>query len=131
MIVRAFHLTATGSAGFADIGSHWAKEAITTASTLGIVDGFEDGTFGPDDNITREQMAVILARAVHLAPATSGLDYKDSGDVSAWAQGPLVALTVKGVLNGYEDGTLKPKAFSTRAEAAVIIIRILDAQQVQ
>lgn len=131
MIVRAFHLTGTGSAGFADTVSHWAKEAIATASTLGIVDGYEDGTFGPDDNITREQMAVILARAAHLAPANSGLEYKDSGDVSAWAQGPLVAVTAKGVLNGYEDGTLKPKAFSTRAEASVIIIRILDAQQVQ
>ncbi|NRF92861.1 S-layer homology domain-containing protein [Paenibacillus frigoriresistens] len=131
MIVKAFHLRATGSAGFTDTGSHWAKEAIATASTLEIVDGYEVGNFGPDDNITREQMGVILARAAHLAPANSGLAYKDSGDVSDWAQGPLAALTAKGVLNGYEDGTLKPKAFSTRAEAAVIIIRILDAQQVQ
>ncbi|KRE36314.1 endo-1,4-beta-xylanase [Paenibacillus sp. Soil724D2] len=131
MIVRAFHLTATGGAGFSDTGSHWAKDAIAIASALGIVVGYEDGTFGPYDNITREQMAAILARAAHLASATSGLEYKDSGDVSAWAQGLLAALTTKGVLNGYEDGTLKPKAFSTRAEAAVIIIRILDAQQVQ
>ena len=131
MIVRAFHLTATGGAGFSDTGSHWAKDAIAIASALGIVVGYEDGTFGPYDNITREQMAAILARAAHLASANSGLDYKDSGDVSAWAQGLLAALTAKGVLNGYEDGTLKPKAFSTRAEAAVIIIRILDAQQLQ
>lgn len=131
MIVRAFHLTATGGAGFSDTGSHWAKDAIAIASALGIVVGYEDGTFGPYDNITREQMAAILARAAHLASANSGLDFKDSGDVSAWAQGLLAALTAKGVLNGYEDGTLKPKAFSTRAEAAVIIIRILDAQQVQ
>lgn len=131
MIVRAFHLTATGGAGFSDTGSHWAKDAIAIASALGIVVGYEDGTFGPYDNITREQMAAILARAAHLASANSGLDYKDSGDVSAWAQGLLAVLTAKGVLNGYEDGTLKPKAFSTRSEAAVIIIRILDAQQVQ
>lgn len=131
MIVRAFHLTATGGAGFSDTGSHWAKDAIAITSALGIVVGYEDGTFGPDDNIIREQMAVILARAAHLASANSGLDYKDSGDVSAWAQGLLAALTAKGVLNGYEDGTLKPKAFSTRAEAVVITIRILDAQQVQ
>lgn len=131
MIVRAFHLTATGGAGFSDTGSHWAKDAIAIASALGIVVGYEDGTFGPYDNITREQMAAILARAAHLVSVNSGLDYKDSGDVSAWAQGLLAVLTAKGVLNGYEDGTLKPKAFSTRAEAAVIIIRILDAQQVQ
>ncbi|MGO4275167.1 S-layer homology domain-containing protein, partial [Paenibacillus sp. TAF58] len=131
MIVKAFHLTATGGTGFSDTGGHWAKDAIATASTLGIVDGYEDGTFGPYDNITREQMAVILARAAHLASANSGLDYKDNGDISAWAQGLLAALTAKGDLNGYEDGTLKPKAFSTRAEAAVIISRILDDQQVQ
>ncbi|GFZ75564.1 endo-1,4-beta-xylanase A [Paenibacillus marchantiophytorum] len=131
MIVKAFHLTATGGAGFSDTGSHWAKEAIAIASALGIVVGYEDGTFGPDDNITREQMAVILARAAHLAAASGSLDYKDRSDVSTWSQGPLTALTVKGVLNGYEDGTLKPKAFSTRAEAAVSMIRILNAQQVQ
>ncbi|UKS28182.1 S-layer homology domain-containing protein [Paenibacillus sp. HWE-109] len=131
MIVRVFHLTATGGTAFSDTGSHWAKDAIAIASAMGIVVGYEDGTFGPDDNITREQMAVILARAAQLASANSGLDYKDSGDVSAWAQGPLAALTAKGVLNGYEDGTLKPKAFSTRAEAAVSMMRILDAQQVQ
>ncbi|MBP1966130.1 endo-1,4-beta-xylanase [Paenibacillus aceris] len=131
MIVRAFHLTATGGADFADTGSHWAKEAIATTSALGIVDGYEDGTFGPDNNITREQMAVILVRAAHLASANGGLDYKDSDDVSAWSQGPLAALTAKGVLNGYEDGTLRPKAFSTRAEVAIIIIRILEAQKVQ
>ncbi|MDR6551027.1 S-layer homology domain-containing protein [Paenibacillus qinlingensis] len=128
IIVRAFHLTATGGTTFSDTGSHWAKDAIGIASASGIVDGYEDGTFGPNDNITREQMAVILARAAQLASANSGLDYKDSGDVSAWAQGPLAALTAKGVLNGYGDGTLKPKAFSTRAEAVVSIIRILDAQ---
>lgn len=130
MIVRAFHLTATGGTGFSDTGSHWAKDAIAVASAQGVVDGYEDGTFGPNDNITREQMAVILARAAQLASASNSLDYKDSGDVSAWAQGPIAALTTKGVLNGYEDGTLKPKSFSTRAEAAAIIIRIMEAQKV-
>ncbi|OAS17909.1 endo-1,4-beta-xylanase [Paenibacillus oryzisoli] len=128
MIVRAFHLTATGGTGFSDTGSHWAVDAIAIASALGIVDGYEDGTFVPNDNITREQMAVILARAAQLASSTNSLDYKDSGDVSAWAQGPIAALTTKGILNGYEDGTLKPKAYSTRAEAAVIVIRILKGQ---
>ncbi|KRF10105.1 hypothetical protein ASG89_00760 [Paenibacillus sp. Soil766] len=131
MIVRVFHLTATGGTAFSDTGNHWAKNAIAIASAKGIVVGYQDGTFGPDDSITREQMAVILARAAQLASANIDLDYKDRGDVSAWAQGPLAALIAKGVLNGYEDGTLKPKAFSTRAEAVVSMIRILDAQQVQ
>ncbi|KRF10089.1 hypothetical protein ASG89_00675 [Paenibacillus sp. Soil766] len=130
MIVRALQLNAAGGTDFADTGSHWAKDAIATTSALGIVDGYEDGTFGPDNNITREQMAVILVRASHLASANGVLEYKDSGDVSAWALGPLAALTTKGVLNGYQDGMLKPKAFSTRGEAAVIIIRIMEAQKV-
>jgi hypothetical protein len=127
VIIKAFQLEAQDGKIFADTESHWAKNAIATAATTGIVAGYSDNRFGPDDIITREQMAAIVVRAAKLAATNKSADFLDSAATSDWASTALATATVKGIINGYEDGTVKPQANATRAEAVTVILRALQA----
>ena len=66
LIVKAFKLTKAKGKDFDDISNHWAKDAILTANAHGIVNGYSDTKFGPDNPITREQMAVMIVKAASL-----------------------------------------------------------------
>ncbi|CAN7754280.1 S-layer homology domain-containing protein [Paenibacillus sp. LjRoot56] len=126
IVVKFLKLGDQGDKAFSDTTNHWAKNAIATAAANGIISGYTDTTFGPDDTITREQMAVIIVRAAHMNDkGTEGMGFTDSSAISEWAQAAVAVLTSKGLLNGYQDGTLKPQGISTRAEASAIILRSL------
>ncbi|CAI6060683.1 InlB B-repeat-containing protein [Cohnella sp. JJ-181] len=128
VIVKAFKVEAQAglSLSFADTASHWAKDDIATAVAAGIVDGYSDSQFGPDDPITREQMALIVVRAARLAEETDGgVSFTDSADISGWARTALAAAAAHKLINGYADGSVRPQAHATRAEAAAIIRRAL------
>ncbi|TBL76054.1 DUF2252 family protein [Paenibacillus thalictri] len=129
VIVKAFHLNAQTGKSFGDTGSHWAKSVIETAAALGVVSGYNDTVFGPDDFITREQMAAIVVRAAQITPVDKELRFTDSVNVSGWARASLAAAIDKGLMNGYENGALKPQANSTRAEAAAMILRALQQKK--
>ncbi|MEC0226480.1 S-layer homology domain-containing protein, partial [Paenibacillus alba] len=128
VIVNAFHLEEQDGKIFADTETHWAKSAITTAAAKGIIAGYSDNSFGPDELINREQMAAIIVRAAKLAATDLSVNSPDSVDISDWARKALATATAKGLINGYEDGTLKPKVNTTRAEAVAVILRALHAQ---
>ncbi|WP_261302058.1 S-layer homology domain-containing protein [Paenibacillus andongensis] len=128
VIVKAFHLGAQDGKTFADTETHWAKSAIATAAAAGIVAGYSDNSFGPDDLITREQMAAIVVRAAKLAATDKSINFPDSADISDWARSALATAIAKGLINGYEDGTVKPKVNTTRAEAVTVILRALTAK---
>lgn len=126
IVVKFLKLNEQGSSNkFADAANHWAKNAIATAAAQGIITGYTDTTFGPDDFITREQMAVIMVRAAHLDTAAGNTSFSDNAAISDWAQAAVATLTSKGFMNGYEDGTLKPQGLTTRAEASTLILRAL------
>ncbi|WP_171683461.1 DUF2252 family protein [Paenibacillus planticolens] len=126
IVVKAFHLNEKKGKSFADTDTHWAKMAIGTAAALDIVSGYNDSTFGPDDFITREQMAAIIVRAARITSTDKNTRFTDNTEISDWARASLAAATEKGLLNGYQDGTVKPKEKTTRAEAAVVILRVLQ-----
>ncbi|MBP1966416.1 S-layer homology domain-containing protein [Paenibacillus aceris] len=126
IVVKYLKLNEQGSSNkFADVANHWAKNAIATAAAQGIITGYTDTTFGPDDFITREQMAEIIVRAAHLDKVAGNTSFSDNAAISAWAQAAVATLTSKGFMNGYEDGTLKPQGLTTRAEASALILRTL------
>lgn len=118
---------ASGNA-FTDVASDaWFANSVSWAAANGIVDGYGDGRFGPDDSITREQMATILYRYA----AYKGYDVSGRADLSAFADGSLVsswatdamAFAVDaGIINGRDDGTLDPTGTATRAEVAQILM---------
>jgi hypothetical protein len=126
IIVKAFNLESQEGVGFADTSNHWAESEIGIAAALGIVTGYTEGTFGPDDLITREQMAAIIIRAANITAEDAGIEFTDSSEVSDWAHTVLAAAVAEGLIDGYEDGTIKPQANTTRAEAVTVILRALQ-----
>ncbi|WP_240419708.1 S-layer homology domain-containing protein [Paenibacillus periandrae] len=129
LVVKAFNLNGQNGKVFADTGSHWARAAIATAEAQGLISGYSDAAFGPDDYITREQMAVIMVSAAKLDMTKEGTYYKDGQDVSDWARSAIAASTYHGLLNGYSDGSLQPQSNTTRAEAVAIIARTLSMKK--
>ncbi|WP_054025999.1 S-layer homology domain-containing protein [Bacillus sp. FJAT-28004] len=118
--------TSTGnSPSFTDVGSDkWYTKYVTELSDAGIINGFEDGTFRPNQDMTREEAFVILYRGMKdklvVASGTAEPKFADGGKISVWAQEAAAALVKAGVIKGYEDGTLRPKNTITRAEIAEI-----------
>lgn len=106
----------------------WYAEAIRWATSAGVVGGYGNGTFGPNDPITREQMAVMLYRyAQHMGyDVTARADltgYIDADQISGYAAEALAWANVEGIVNGTSDTTLAPKGSATRAQAAVMLMR--------
>ena len=110
------------AADFTDTEGHWAEHQIDLVAEAGIVGGYADGSFRPNNNITREQFAKVVANF---------MGYTEKGDVSVFPDvdpegvlTPYVALCVKaGVLGGYSDGTMRPKQPITREQAAAMLCR--------
>ena len=117
---------------FSDVKeSDWYARAVSWAESLGIVNGFEDGAFRPNDPITREQLAAILYRyAQYKGEGFQGLwsfrlDFPDAGEVSDWATEAMSWMVMNGVING-KDGFLAPGGEASRAEAATMLMRFCE-----
>ncbi len=125
IIVKALGLPEAGrNAEFKDLSDkHWAYKAISSAVEGGLVGGFPDGSFRPEDKITRTQALVILAKAL---PGGNGapriLDrYKDGSEVPAWAIPSVAKVAQAGILVNYPDAfTIRANDNATRAEVAAL-----------
>ncbi|MFZ5816046.1 MAG: S-layer homology domain-containing protein [Bacillota bacterium] len=118
---------------FADTAGHWAAAVIEGAVSAGVVVAAEypGGSFEPDRAITREEIALFVARAAGLVREASeaGLErFTDQEQVSPGARTALAAAAEAGILTGYPDQTIRPRATATRAEAVVMIQRAADLE---
>lgn len=119
----------SGGASFADVtAGQWHSDGVAWASANGIVTGYSNGSFGPDDTITREQMAAILYRYARYKgydlSAQAALDgYADAAQVSAYAADAMKWAVGSGLITGTSGTTLSPAGSATRAQAAVILAR--------
>ena len=143
MIVCMLHrmegeVAPSGSNNFTDVtpGAYY-ENAITWASENGIVNGYSDTAFGPNDAITREQMAAILYRYaqykdmdVSIGESTNILSYTDAQDVSSYAMKPMQWAVGSGLIGGMTQATLVPQGQATRAQVAAIFHRFctMDAK---
>lgn len=108
----------------------WYTEPVVNLYEKGIVTGRPDGTFGVNDSITNEEMAVMISRsltalAVELEGERTYVPFKDADTISSFAQDAVKELYEAGIISGMPDGTYKPKDSTTRAQVAVIMDRIL------
>ncbi len=139
IVVRALGLdpAAYDDNPFSDVAaSNPYKGVIATASAYGLLSGYVDGTFRPDELITREEAMSVAARAMivaEMAIATGDDEleaalslYGDAADVSAWARDSVAANLLAGIVKGRSAAELAPGATMTRAEAAVIVRRLLQ-----
>jgi uncharacterized repeat protein (TIGR01451 family) len=110
-----------------DISKHWANEAISSLLGKGIISGYEDNTFRPDNKITRAEVAVLLIKAKGIIPGKDAkLDFKDWSKVPAWAAGYIKEAVKAGIMVGYPDKTVKADKEITRAEAIVMILKAFE-----
>lgn len=114
------------NATFTDTAGHWAAEDIATAVSLGLVTGYSDGTFKPNQTITRAEFAAIIGRGIQLDTEVPALTFEDTDSIPSWASASIAILANAGVITGYEDNTFRPSAPVTRQEMAVIVARALD-----
>jgi hypothetical protein len=109
----------------AKIGA-WAQEAVAQAVQAGIINGYEDGTFRPNAEITRAEMAVILAKILgksNEASATTG--FADDKDIPEWAKSSVAYLKSAGLVKGKGDNEYAPQDHATRGEAITILLNLL------
>jgi len=128
VLVKVFQLKPAKGKVFADTAGHWAGEAVSTAANYGIAAGYGDGRFGPDEPVTREQMAALIVKAAKLNPVSGKLTFTGKSDISPRANVPVVTAVKNGIIKGYPDNTLRPGARATRTEAAAVAVSALGAK---
>lgn len=113
------------SSGFTDVASGaWYNNAVSTLTRAGILDGYEDGSFRPNASITRAEFTKIAVSFFKHVGGASSNPFNDVPD-SAWYAEFIKAAAELGLIDGYEDGTFRPNAPITRAEACTIVNRTL------
>ena len=127
MINRAFGFSRTGTTPFRDVpASAWYSEDVGIAYTIGYINGTTATTFSPYSSVTREQAAVILARILMLQPTVGeNTDFTDSRLLGNWSRGLIGAATDYHIINGYADGSFRPKNAITRGAAAILIVNAI------
>lgn len=131
MAVGIFGLTATSTVSpFSDVSdSDWFAPYVIAASEAGIVQGITDTEFGPDENITREQMATIIGRQ-YGTTSTEAVSFTDAASIESYALPYVAALVEAGYLTGDENGAFNPKNNATRAESAALLDRVYASVKV-
>ena len=137
IIVRALGLPeGTGVSPFHDVSAtYWCCGYIETAVSFGLMSGYPDGNFCPDEQFTREQAMTVVARAMDITKLDAGFSdggigsllsrYSDVSSVSAYAVNGAAACLKTGIITSKPDGTLAPQDNITRAETAVVVQRLL------
>ena len=121
-----------GDSSFTDVAEGaWYADGVAWANENGIVSGYGNGVFAPNDDITREQLVVMLYRyAQHLGMDTKTnkdlKSYSDADTVSSWATDAMKWAVDKGLIAGRTNSTLAPGGTATRAETATILQRMVE-----
>lgn len=133
MLVRSLGLSGHTATGFADVQpDKWYAEAISAAQQAGIVNGLSGSVFGPEAEITRQEMAVMLIRAygyaaeTQVTTASTAAVFADTADAPKWAKTAIEEAVHLGLLQGRAAGRFEPKQNGTRAESAQMIMNLLQ-----
>lgn len=107
--------------GFSDTSSHWASNDIVFLKNLGVLNGYADGSFRPDSNISRAEFATMVVRAAQWDLETYQGEYFDVAE-NDWYASIVATMLSCGVMSG-SDGSFRPNDLITREEAVVTIVR--------
>jgi hypothetical protein len=115
-----------GSKRFRDISSsHWAYDAVTRAVQQGWIKGFPDGTFKPDQPITRAEMALMIGYAEGVKPQMPAVDPFNDVSRTHWSAPMLFAMKLSGKIEGVKPDLYKPKLQASRADFTVLLYRVM------
>lgn len=136
MLNRAINLKSKGDEVFefadADRIPDWAMPHITEAQLASVITGYQDGTFRPSHTINRTEMAVMATRALDIElDLTLKPAFTDSDRIPTWAQPSIAIAAEEGLINGRSNNMFVPTDNATRAEAVVMILRLIDYNSVE
>ncbi|MNI58864.1 Endo-1,4-beta-xylanase A precursor [compost metagenome] len=139
IVLRALGLRPEpGNVPFTDvIGSEWYADFVSTAADSGLIAGYEDGSFRPQNKITRQEAMTMIARAMQITGLKDQLaessrltnalaSFKDADNVASWAEESAILSVASKVIDGRTLELLEPQAYITRAEVATIVQRLLQ-----
>lgn len=112
-----------GAVAFKDIKGHWAEQYIEKAVNQGIIKGYADGNFLPDEKVSRSEFISMINRALKNT-STGGIGFNDV-QRDAWYYTDVSKAVTAGFVSGFDDGSFRPNHKITRQEAAVILARIV------
>lgn len=118
-----FSVQVQAAATISDIQNHWAAKPIQNLAERGVIDGYPDGTFKPDQAVTRAELAKILGKALNYQPV-NGAKFPDTN--GHWAESYINALGEQKVMNSFSDGNFQPEKAVNRAQLTTFIARILN-----
>lgn len=141
IMARMMNMQPTAGTSFSDTRGFWGAGMIETMTQMGIITGHADGTFGPYDTITREQMAAIMDRAwqanhgagtpAEMTAAMAGMMGRLTDARSSWAADHIAWMMQMGVIKGDGFGMFRPGDTTSRAEASAMMWRWFEADQAQ
>ncbi|WP_059044476.1 X2-like carbohydrate binding domain-containing protein [Paenibacillus rubinfantis] len=125
MLSKAVDMKETAEAvSFRDVpAGHWAAEAIAQASRMGLMQGYADGSFKPEQPVTRAEITAVAVKFMKSAAGQQATGFSDTA--GHWAEQAIRTAQAAGIVSGYADGNFQPEAFVTRAEAVSVINRAL------
>lgn len=125
MIVRTLGIDTTGGTGsFSDTNGHWADAYISALHRAGVVNGAGNGRFNPNQEITRAEMAAILARVLDMSAPANAAGFSDLSN--HWAADSIGQLSRAGIISGMGNGKFAPDDTATRDQSVTIIMRMLN-----
>lgn len=133
LVNKSFGFTETIPVFFNDVSeADWFYGAIATARAAGYIGGYEDGSMKPNSPITRQEAAAIVAKLKDLDKNSEAADvFTDARLIPDWSKGHIGAVSAAGYMKGYEDGSFQPVKNITRAEAVVVLNKIIKEDQVK
>lgn len=128
ILSRIFDVQGTSTVAFKDVtGNNWAKTAIEQFAAAGVINGYSNGEFKPNQTITREEMVIVLSRLINLKSVASDASKGGFSDVQgAKAADSIQQAAQAGIISGAGNGTFAPEGNATRAEALTIILNVLN-----
>lgn len=117
------------STAFADMKNipNWAQSFIEQAVAAGIINGYEDQTFRPTQNVNRTEIAVMIVRALHLPlEAADSLSFADAAEIPSYAKAYIATAVKYGLIKGLDQNQFGGTKSATRAEAITLVLRAVD-----
>jgi len=126
LINRIYGWKEPAAISFADLANdHWAFAEAAKAVKAGYIEGYEDNSIRVEASVSRQELAVIVARLLRMNGEENGsaAKFADAASIPGWSRAPIGILAEHAIVDGYEDGAFRPAGLVTRAEAVVMLDR--------
>lgn len=124
-IAGLVNFTPGGTVAFADVQGHWAQQQIQALASQGIITGFPDGNFKPNDPVTRAQFAAIVLKAFSPVPRNPAMEFSDVRS-NYWGYAAIQSAARGGFMAGFPDRTFKPEQRIPRVQSLVALVNGLQ-----